>query len=68
MNNEIVTYTVMKKYVTENWELTFISLTRMTDIQPEIQMPPPPPPVLSHDLLGVWCDNFELHTPNKKRV
>ena len=26
MNNEVLTYTVMKNYVTENWELTFISL------------------------------------------
>ena len=25
MNNEIVTYTVMKNDVTGNWELTFIS-------------------------------------------
>ena len=29
MNNEIVTYTVMKNYVTGNWDSTFISLTEL---------------------------------------
>ena len=30
MNNEMVTYTVMKNYVMGNWELTFISLKENT--------------------------------------
>ena len=35
MNNEIFTYTIMKNYVTGNWELTFISLKAGFIINPK---------------------------------